>query len=122
MANTVKKVDEAVASQNVEQMSEKTVLLREEARKKLVQKFLKEPKVTVTVSPFYRPFFNSNVRVSIQGISVYVPANGRTYSIPKSFAGLLYEAIATVDLREQKRQRMANVQGNRESSAGQLKF
>lgn len=120
MANTVKKAD--LSPDKLEKMSEKAVLIREENRKKLVQKFMKEPKVTVTVSPFYRPHFNSNVRVSIQGISVYVPANGRTYSIPKSFAGLLYEAIAAVDAREQKRQRMANVQSNRETSAGQLRF
>lgn len=102
--------------------SDNSVLVRDSDRKKLLDAFTKEGSVHVTVSPFYKPYLGTTVMVSIQGITVWVPANGRTYKIPKSFAAVLHEAIAAVDTRVQKIQRMSNVAQNFESTVGELRF
>lgn len=107
---------------NPEVSSETSVLNRESDRKKLLKHFSGEAKVQVIVSPFYKPYLGSTVMVSIQGITVWVPADGRTYKIPKSFAAELLGAIAAVDSRVQKIQRMSNVAQNFETSVGELRF
>lgn len=112
----------AKKEENIQRVADLSVQARERDRKGLIKRFLDEPKVQVSVSPLYKPYFGSTVLVSIQGISVYVPANGKTYAIPKSFAGVLYESIAATDARIQKTQRMANVTENFENSAGALRF
>ena len=108
--------------EQVERAAELSVQARERDRKGLIKKFQEEPKVQVSVSPLYKPYYGSTVLVSIQGISLYVPANGKTYSIPKSFAGVMYDSIASIDARIQKTQRMSNVTENFETSAGALRF
>lgn len=107
---------------SVTQAANLSVQARDRDRKGLIKKFMSEPKVQVSVSPLYKPYYGSTVLVSNQGISVYVPANGRTYSIPKTFAGVLYDSIASIDARIQKTQRMSNVSENFEESAGALRF
>lgn len=95
---------------------------KEVQRKKLYDVYDKEEKVLVTVSPFYAPFLGNNVMISVQGISVYVPANGQPFKIPKTHAGLLYQSIAQIDARQLKLNRMANVQQNFEPTAGAMKI
>lgn len=106
----------------LEQDANAKLALRERSRKELIKKLQREPKVRVSVSPMYKPYYGSSVMVSIQGIAVYVPANGKTYSIPKSFAGALYESIAAIDAQIQKTTRMSQVQENFETSVGELRF
>lgn len=95
---------------------------KEVTRKKLFEVYDKEEKILVTVSPFYAPFLGNNVMISVQGISVYVPANGQPFKIPKTHAGLLYQSIAQIDARQLKLSRMANVQQNFEPSIGAMKI
>lgn len=120
MATT--KNTEVVTKETVSALVEQSVLRRENDRKKLLDKFKHEAVVSVSVSPFYKPYFGSTAMVSIQGIAIYIPVNGRTYKVPKSFAADLNASIAAIDSRVQKIQRMSNVAQNFESSAGQLRF
>ena len=92
------------------------------ARSKLLKKFQVETKQTVVVSPFYAPHLGKTVMVSIQGITVWVKANGQPHRINKSHAAALYEAIRDVDIRVKKQLAMSDVQKNRESSIGELRF
>ena len=101
---------------------ELSVQAREKDRKGLIKKFMEEPKVQVSVSPLYQPYFGRVMMVSIQGISVHVPANGKTYAIPKSFAGDLLHSIALIDSKIKREQRMSDVSRNFEGHAGELRF
>ena len=107
---------------SVQHELEMKVINKERDRKSLFKHYMEEEKILVTVSPFYAPYLGKNVMVSLQGIAVFVPANGKGYRIPKSFAAELFDAISKIDERQQKLNRMADVQQNLESSIGALKF
>jgi hypothetical protein len=101
---------------------EVSVTKKEQARRELVKKFMAEPLITVTVSPFYAKYLGKTVMISIQGISVYVPANGRPYKVPAKHAAELFASIEAIDIREMKVERMSQVQNNIETSVGGLHF
>lgn len=101
---------------------ERSLLSHDNKRKQLVHYYMNEEKVAVSVSPFYAPYLGSNVMISVQGISVYVPADGSVYKIPKTHAAQLFEAIARIDLRQRKLNRMSNIKENFEPAIGALKF
>ncbi len=98
------------------------VLSLDAKRKKLVQHYMEEEKIPVSISPFYAPYLGKTAMFSIQGISVYVPANGNTYKIPKTHAALVFKAIKDIDKRQQRLNRMSDIKENVESSIGALKF
>jgi hypothetical protein len=108
--------------QNVTALGNMETGKREQNRKKLFDVYDKQEKVVVTVSPFYAPFLGSNVMISLQGISVYVPANGQPYKIPRSHAGLLMQSIAQIDAHQLRLNKMSNVQQNFEPSIGAMKI
>ena len=114
--------EEKLTSQPINNFVEQAVTRRENDRKRLLTNFKSEDLVNVVLSPFYKPYFGSTAMISVQGIAIYIPANGRTYKVPKTFAAALYEAVAAIDARVQKIQRMSNVEQNFESAAGQLRF
>ena len=94
----------------------------EQKRRELVKHYRDEQKFPVSVSPFYAPYLGNNVPISIQGILVYVPADGKTYKIPETFAAELIQAMAKIDERQRKMQKLSNVTSNVEHSIGEIKF
>lgn len=82
--------------------------------------YMAEEKVPVTISPFYRGHFGNVMTVSINGIALYVPCDGKRYLIPRTFADLVTERIMNVDAQIAKQSRRADVQKNFERSAGEL--
>jgi hypothetical protein len=112
--------DKAVVSADV--VPEKLLVTHDNKRKQLVHYYMNEEKVPVSVSPFYAPYLGSNVMISVQGISVYVPADGAVYKIPKTHAAQLFDALARIDLRQRKLSRMSNIKENFEPSIGALRF
>ena len=94
----------------------------EQRRRALVKQYREEPLFPVSVSPFYAPYLGSTVPISLQGILVYVPADGRIYKIPESFAAELIQAMAKIDDRQRKIQRLSNVSANIERAVGEIKF
>ena len=62
------------------------------------------------------------MRVSINGISVTIPCDGQSYSLPLTFATEVERRMAAMDRYENKTAKMANIKSNFESSPGQLTF
>lgn len=84
--------------------------------------YLAEPKVRVTISPFYRPHFGNTMLVGLNGLNIYVPCDGKGYEIPKSFADIVHERIMRVDDQVTRQNRMADIANNHERSIGELKL
>ncbi len=108
--------------ENLGRVAEMSIQAREKDRKGLIKRFQSERKIQVSVSPFYKPYFGSVAMISVQGISVHVPVNSKTYTVPQTFAEHLHEAIADVDKAVQRNERLSNVSGNFEKHVGALKF
>lgn len=89
-------------------------------RQALAQTYKVEGKVPVSISPSYRPHFGSTAMISVNGISVYVPCDGRAYSINATHAAELFETIDRIDLQLTRQQGASNM--SIESSPGSLKF
>lgn len=80
----------------------------------------KSDTVGVALAPMYRPYFGDIMTVSLSGLSIYFPVDGRTYQIPKPYAAMIHERRRRVDDMLTRTGRMANIQGNRESYAGEI--
>lgn len=91
----------------------------QEAQLQLADAYKKEDKVEVTISPMYKPYFGNNMPVIINGVSVYVPVNGRAYKIPKSFAMEVRGRIRAVDDQINRQKRLADVANNHERYIGE---
>lgn len=102
--------------------SESAVHQKDLVRANLRRKFEKEEKVQVTVPPFYAPYLGRSAMVSVQGIAVFIPANGRPYRINATHAAELHEAMRAVDIKIRKEQAMSNFQANLEKSPGELRL
>ena len=57
--------------------------------------------------------------ISLNGIVIYVPLDGQSYSIPESYAAVFYERISRVDEQNRMRSAMADITGNAETYAGE---
>ena len=80
----------------------------EEKKKTIAQQYREEAKVSVQGSPMYRPYFGNNMPIQVNGIMVYVPLDGRTYEIPKTFADVFKNRISRIDALIQKQGAMAD--------------
>ena len=101
---------------------EKDTMVLDMRQKSLVQAYTQEPKVSVRVAPSYAKYFGRIMRVSINGISVAVPCNGTTLSLPASFADEVMRRMAEMDKYELRASRMANASQNFETNPGQINF
>lgn len=90
--------------------------------KETADKLNKDELEVVTVSPQYAAEFGDVMPVSINGVSVYVPCDGREYKVPKTYAELIKERIRAVDRKLRKMQRMGDVSKNLERSPGELRL
>lgn len=100
--------------------SNKNVAEAEKDRRKLAEVYKNEKKKTVSISPLYKPYFGKVMTVTINGISCAVPVDGKTYSIPASFAEEVEIRKYRQDKLIEKKRSMSNVQNNFESSPGEL--
>lgn len=91
-------------------------------RQGLAPVYRQEEKVPVSISPTYAPHFGSTAMISVNGISVYIPCDGRSYSINATHAAELHETLGRINAQIQKQNKMASFTGNEESSPGALKF
>ena len=92
----------------------------EAGRRALGEKFRNEEKVPVSISPLYKPYFGKVMTVTINGISCAVPVDGKTYTIPKSFAEEVNVRKFRQDELMEKAKKLSDVQNNFESSPGEL--
>ena len=93
---------------------------KEKERKALAQALRAQQKVPVQISPLYRPYFGRVHTVTINGISVAIPCDGKTYMVPASFAEEVRVRIYKQDQLIQKKNRLGDVRNNFEASPGEL--
>ncbi len=100
--------------------SNKAVAEKEQERKQLAKSLRQQEKVPVQISPLYQPYFGKVHTVTINGISVAVPCDGKTYLVPKTFAEEIKIRIFKQDQLIQKKRRLGDVSRNFENSPGEL--
>lgn len=86
----------------------------------LAKTYSSEPKVRMAVSPLYRPYFGNVMKVSINGIAIFMPIDNTAHDIPKTFADEISRRIMAVDGIMKKQDRMANITANQENTPGEL--
>ena len=102
--------------------SNKAVAEGEKERKMLARSMRQQEKVAVSISPLYRPYFGRTMPVTINGASVYVPCDGKTYMVPKVFADEIAVRISNQDDLIAKKRRLGDVSNNFETSPGELQI
>lgn len=108
---------------NTKEAAPKVDVSRPDVRKKeMVEEFKKEEKVSVYLAPLYRPYFGNVMTISINGVSIYLPVDGKTYEIPKTYASVVEERRQAIDRLLMKQGIMASVQDNVESTPGELEL
>lgn len=94
-----------------------------QARKKeLLQAYKDEEKVSIHLSPMYRPYMGNVLTMSINGITIAVPVDGKSYTVPKTFAEHIDARRIKIDNILKKTDAMANIADNFESSPGDLEL
>lgn len=116
-----KNASEASTS-DVTQSEANAMLEIEKKQKHLLDVYKNQEKHAVRIAPSYAKYFGKLMRVSINGISVTIPCDGQSYSLPLTFATEVERRMAAMDRYESKTAKMANIKSNFESSPGQLTF
>ena len=141
MTNKDKSTIDSLAEEIVEQNDEVSLtelshqVTQKRAAKDLAElqvrqtKFLEavrnEPKVTVSVSPQYAAEFSRNMRVTINGISIFIPVDGRDYQVPQSFADEIKRRMHKVNQKLNRFKRNGNTNNEvlfEEKSIGEVKL
>jgi hypothetical protein len=74
----------------------------------------------VSMAPMYAPWFGNIMAVGLNGLTIYLPLDGRTYKVPIQYAQIIQGRRRAVDDFVMRTKQMSNVQSNREDYAGQL--
>ena len=118
-----KVIDEVTTPQTFEVATHRVnsdVTLRDIRRKALGKVYQTEKKVAVMIAPMYESYFGKIMHVSINGISVSVPCDGRPYSVPDSFAAEVQSRLRAINEQQAKQKRFSDVGRNNESTPGEL--
>lgn len=106
--------------ENASHKANSDVTVRDRRRKLLGRVYENEPKKSVMIAPMYSAHFGKNMHVSLNGISIAVPCDGKPYSIPESFAAVVQERLRAVNDQQAKQKRFANIAANHERAPGEL--
>lgn len=118
----IEQVEENVTEAQVTAASNKAVAEAEKDRKELAKSLKKQEYVPVQVSPLYRPYFGRVMTVTINGASVAIPCDGKTYKVPKTYAEEIKVRIHRQDELFAKKRRLSDVTNNLEASPGELQI
>jgi hypothetical protein len=116
------KKSSAVEAREAEVASNRAVAEKEIERKALAKAFKTQDTAPVQVSPLYAPYFGKVMTVTINGISVAVPCDGKTYMVPASFAEEVLIRLNNQDELIQKKRKLGDVSNNFETSPGELQI
>lgn len=92
---------------------------------KFLEAVRKEPKVSINVAPQYAAEFSNNMRVTINGISIFIPIDGRDYLVPQSFADEIKRRVHKVNQKLNRFKRKGNANNVvlfEEKSIGEIKL
>lgn len=118
----VETVEENISEASIHAASNKAVAEGEKERKTLARSFKELEFVPVSVSPLYMPYFGRVMTVTINGASVAIPCDGKTYSVPKIFADEIRVRISNQDELFAKHRKLGDVSNNFEASPGALQI
>ena len=116
-------VDDNVTTSDIKTVTHRVnsdVTVRDRKRKALGRVYAAERKVSVMIAPMYASYFGKNMHVSVNGISVSVPCDGRPYTVPETFAALVQERLRAVNDQQTKAKRYSDVSKNYERAPGEL--
>ena len=91
-------------------------------RRALLQHYKNEEKIPVNISPMYAKYFGKVMTVAIQGITVAIPCDGKTYKITKSHATEALSRLRKIDASITRKERMRDISNNVEHTPGEIKF
>lgn len=93
---------------------------------RFLEKVRNEKKVPVSVAPQYAAEFSNNMRVTINGISIFIPIDGKMYMVPESFAAEIQRRVYKVNQKLNRFKRKGNGLSNdviiEEKSIGEIKL
>lgn len=91
-------------------------------RRALLDTYKNEEKMAVNISPMYAKYFGNTMTVSINGITIAIPCNGKTYKVPRTHAIEALSRVRKVDASITRKQRMQDIVNNLEVTPGELRF
>jgi len=91
----------------------------QKAQTDLVYTYKKQEKVEIRIAPQYRAHFGKIMPVVLNGIPIYIPIDGKSYKIPKSYAMEVQSRIRKVDDQFTRQERLANIRTNSERYIGE---
>lgn len=86
------------------------------------KELLTSPRVEVSISPMYKPYFGEKMACGLNGLFIYVPLDGMRYSIAEPYAAMVAERIRKVDDQIARSKRMADIPRNFEKNPGSLEL
>jgi hypothetical protein len=90
-----------------------------------LEKVRNEPKVKVSVAPQYASEFSKNMRVVINGVSIFIPIDGNEYLVPETFAAEIKRRVHKVNQKLNRLRRKGtteNISLFEEKSIGEVKL
>ena len=90
-----------------------------------LDKVRNEPKVSISVAPQYAAEFSRNMRVVINGVSIFIPIDGREYMVPETFAAEIKRRIHKVNQKINRLRRKGTTENFNlieEKSIGEVKL
>lgn len=91
-------------------------------RRGLLKHYKAEKKVPVNISPMYAKYFGKVMTVAINGITVAIPCDGKTYQITKTHATEALSRVRKIDASIRRKTRMQDASNNLEYTPGEIKF
>ena len=104
----------------VQDVNNQEVRDREAQRLQVAKQLSEQDKIEVIGAPMYRAYFGNAMLISINGIPIYVPLDGKRYAIPRSYAEIFNARINSVNEDMELEKKRSDVQSNFESYPGQL--
>jgi hypothetical protein len=90
-----------------------------------LEKVRSEPRVPISVAPQYASEFSRNMRVVINGVSIFIPIDGKEYMVPETFAAEIKRRIHKVNQKINRLRRKGTTENFNlieEKSIGELKL
>lgn len=90
-----------------------------------LEKVRNEPRVAISVAPQYASEFSKNMRVVINGVSIFIPIDGREYMVPETFAAEIKRRIYKVNQKINRLRRKGTTENFNlieEKSIGEVKL
>lgn len=89
----------------------------EQNQKEALQYYKKQKRVEIYIPPMYAPYFGRVMTVSINGIDISVPCNGKRVKVPRIFADEIQSRMNAIN-KKRRIQTQLNEKNVFESSPG----